>query len=446
MNGSALDLAAIQGIVLRGYRMPVGSYVFVSFADPASGRAWVASMVDPVTSAAPWEAKPDWALNVAFSSAGLRALGVDEDTMSTFPTAFLEGMAARASALGDTGSSAPEHWRGGLGTEQVHALVLVSALTAELLAQRLDWLTGTLNSGVAQVHRQDVAVLAGGTEHFGYADGFSQPDIEGLETGSRHGQGIYTGDDQWRPIRPGEFVLGYPDEEGVLPAAPRPDEFGRNGSYLAFRALQQDVAAFREQLVAQAVRTGLSTELLAAKFVGRWRDGTPLALSPDHPDGELVTDPERANSFDYADDPDGYRCPFGAHIRRANPRLSMPFDGKLVNRHRLVRRGLPFGPALPPDAPDDGVERGVVFVCFQSDLERQFEFIQSQWFDDGNAFRLGADQDPLLGDHQGGDKFTINGKPPAFAAPLRRVVTVLGGEYFFAPGINGLTYLSNLSS
>jgi deferrochelatase/peroxidase EfeB len=120
----------------------------------------------------------------------------------------------------------------------------------------------------------------------------------------------------------------------------------------------------------------------------------------------------------------------------------MPFDGKLVNRHRLVRRGLPYGPALPDGAAEDGVDRGVVFACFQADLQRQFEFIQSQWLNDGNAFGLGTDKDPLLGDQDGTGKFTIHGKPPVFLAPLSRLVTTAGGEYFFAPGINGLAYLS----
>jgi Dyp-type peroxidase family len=185
-----------------------------------------------------------------------------------------------------------------------------------------------------------------------------------------------------------------------------------------------------------------SEDLLAAKLIGRWRDGTPLDASPDRPDPALAADPDRNNTFDYGDDQLGYRCPIGAHTRRANPRLSLPFDGKLVNRHRLIRRGLPYGPALPEGAADDGVDRGVMFACFQADLERQFEFIQSQWLNDGNAFRLGTDKDPLLGDNDGTGKFTIHGTPPVFLAPMSRLVTTVGGEYFFAPGINGLAYLS----
>jgi Dyp-type peroxidase family len=441
---SALDLAAIQGIVLRGYRMPVASYVLLTVSDATAGRDWVAAMTEAVTSAAPWESKPDWTLNLAFSAHGLRALGLPDQLLATFPAAFLQGMAARAALLGDTGASAPEHWEGGLGTADVHVLVILQASSADTLGERNTWLAGTLAPGMREVSKVDLAALPGGTEHFGYADGFSQPDVEGLEQSSRHGQGVYQGHGRWRPVRPGEFVLGYPDEEDVLPPAPQPEALGRNGSYLALRKLRQHVVEFREQLTAIAGQTGLDEELMAAKIVGRWRDGTPLAVSPDHADAAVVADPTQANNFDYAEDGNGYACPIGAHIRRANPRLSMPFDGKLVARHRLVRRGLPYGTALAPGSADDGVDRGIVFACFQADLERQFEFIQSQWFDDGNAFGLGTDKDPLLGTQNGG-KLVVNGAPPAFASPMRTVVTVLGGEYFYAPGLNGLDYLSGLS-
>jgi len=295
------------------------------------------------------------------------------------------------------------------------------------------------------VSRQEGATLPGGVEHFGFTDGFSQPDIEGLESGPRTGQGALTGKDQWRPVRAGEFVLGYADEEGVLPHAPQPDELARNGSYFVYRKLRQDVAGFRRMLAGAASVYPGGEEMLAAKLVGRWRDGTPLDLSPDHPDPDIVADPERNNAFSYEDDARGFRCPIGAHIRRANPRASLPFEGKLVNRHRLVRRGVPYGPVLPPGAPDDGADRGVIFSCFQADIERQFEFIQSQWLNDGNAFGLGDDKDALLGDHDGTGKMTIHGAPPTFVHPLVRSVSVTGGEYFFVPGINGLLYLSSFA-
>lgn len=445
MSDVTLDLDAIQGIVLRGYRMPSGCYLFLQFADAAAGRDWVATITGHVTTAAPWEGKPANALNVAFTAAGLLALGVPEATVASFSTPFVQGMAARADLLGDREASAPRNWQDGLGGTSVHVLVLLSASTANSLAKHEEWVINTLGDSLTVVGRLEVGLLPGGAEHFGYADGFSQPDVEGAKTGPRTGLGAPAANGGWRPIRAGEFVLGYPDEEGVLPSAPEPDDLARNGSYLCVRKLRQDVVGFRSMLGAAGGALGCGEDLLAAKLVGRWRDGTPLEVSPEHADPILVADPDRNNAFDYADDGQGYRCPIGAHIRRANPRRSVPFDGKLVNRHRLIRRGLPYGPPLPEGAADDHIERGVVFACFQADLERQFEFIQSQWINDGNALGMGTDKDPLLGNNDGTGKFTINGSPPAFIASLPRLVTTAGGEYFFAPGVNGLHYLSQVA-
>jgi Dyp-type peroxidase family len=281
-------------------------------------------------------------------------------------------------------------------------------------------------------------------EHFGYADGFAQPDIEGAGLPSAPGDGAPLREGNWRPIRAGEFILGYPDEEDVEPRAPTPDQFAANGSFLVYRKLYQDVAAFRTQLAAASGLYPGGEELLAAKIVGRWRDGTPIDLSPERPDPAVVADDQRNNAFSYAADGDGLRCPIGAHVRRANPRDSLPFEGKLVNRHRLIRRGIPFGDPLPDGAQDDGQDRGVIFMCLQASIARQFEFIQSQWLHRGNAFTLGEDQDVLLGpqDGPGPHKMTVPGNPPFFLGPLQRVVTVRGGEYFFVPGINGLEYLA----
>jgi Dyp-type peroxidase family len=215
---------------------------------------------------------------------------------------------------------------------------------------------------------------------------------------------------------------------------------------VVYRKLRQDVAGFRRLLRQAASRFPGSEELLAARIVGRWRDGTPMALSPDRPAPDMAADPERNTAFSYADDPDGMRCPIGSHIRRVNPRESLPFHGKLVNRHRMIRRGIPYGPPLPPDVDEDGADRGVIFMSLQSSISRQFEFVQAQWLGDGNAFRLGDDQDVIVGpqDHEHTRKMTIPGDPPYFLGPLERLVSTRGGEYFFCPGINGLRYLAAL--
>jgi len=442
---TALDLDDIQGLVLRGYRLAAGSYTFLRIADAAGARSWLADLLGHVTTAAPWEAKPTSTVNVAISATGLTALGLPEPLLTSFPKPFRQGMAARADILGDSGDSAPQHWQDGLGGPDVHILVMLATSDGESLRQRETWLDGTLGP-LELVSRQQVAALPSGAEHFGYADGFSQPDVEGLGSPVRTAQSGVDGEGGWRPIKAGEFVLGYPDEEGVLPVAPQPAQLASGGSFLVYRKLRQDVLGFRDMLAQHSGRYPGGAELLAAKIVGRWRNGSPLVLSPSKPDPALAADFDRNNSFDYGGDPDGYRCPIGSHIRRANPRNSLRFSGKLVNRHRLIRRGLPYGPALGPGAPDDGVERGVIFLCFQTDLGRQFEFVQSQWMNDGNPLRLGDDRDPLAGGPGTPGKLTIQGEPPYFLHPLSSMVQTRGGEYFFTPGIGGLRYLCALES
>jgi Dyp-type peroxidase family len=352
--------------------------------------------------------------------------------------------------LGDEGDSAPANWEAPLGTQEVHVLVMISAADQRALSAHSEKIRdSTARAGGLTVLHEDVGTaLPDNREHFGYADGFAQPDIEGAGLPSQPGNGAPLRDGEWRPIRAGEFILGYLDEENVEPGAPTPDEFAANGSFLVYRKLHQDVAAFRAQLAKAAQLSPGGEELLAAKIVGRWRDGTPIDLSPDHPDPAIVADPQRNNGFSYAADTDGLRCPIGAHVRRANPRDSLPFEGKLVNRHRIIRRGIPYGDPLPEGAEDDGGDRGVIFMCLQASIARQFEFIQAQWLNRGNAFTLGEDQDVLVGaqDGPGPHKMTIPGNPPFFLGPLQRVVTVKGGEYFFVPGINGLEFLSSAAA
>lgn len=442
---SDLDLHRIQGFVVRGYRLPLAGYIFLRIDDPARAATWISEITGDVLTAAPWSQKPESGLNLAFTYAGLAALHLPSTTLASFPEEFRDGMAARSSVLGDEGECAPANWEAPLGTADVHVLAMISAAGEAALSahdRRLRESVARIG-GLTVVHDEIGQALPENREHFGYADGFAQPDIEGAGLPSDPGGGAPLGDGHWRPIRAGEFILGYPDEEGVEPRAPTPDQLAANGSFLVYRKLHQDVAAFRRQLaIATALYPG-DEELLAAKLVGRWRDGTPIDLSPEHPDPAIVADARRNNAFSYATDGDGLRCPIGAHVRRANPRDSLPFEGKLVNRHRLIRRGIPYGAPLPEGAPDDGRDRGVIFMCLQASIARQFEFIQSQWLNRGNAFTLGEDQDVLLGpqDGPGPHKMTVPGNPPFFVGPLRRVVTVRGGEYFFVPGLNGLEFL-----
>ena len=442
---TALDFPNIQGFVVRGYRLPAAGYLFLRIDDAAKARAFLADFIPQVITAERWDVKPESGINIAFSYAGLRALGVSDASLDGFPADFRDGMASRAELLGDVGESAPEHWEDCFRSGDAHVLVMISAKDPAALGERDQRIRAlvTDRGGASVVVTQLGGVLPTGREHFGYADGFSQPAIEGSRFDDHPGAGAPAGNGDWRPIAAGEFMLGYPDEQGSLPAAPPPDELSRNGSYVVYRKLHQDVAAFRRRLREAAELYPGGEELLAAKLVGRWRDGTPLDSSPHAEDPALVADKSRNNAFDYGRDPEGLRCPVGSHVRRMNPRLSMPFEGKLVNRHRLIRRGITYGDPLPEGAEDDGADRGVIFMTVQASLARQFEFVQAQWANTGNPFRLGDDQDPIIGPQDTSPaKMTVPGRPPFFFGPLSRVVTTRGGEYYFAPGINGLRYLA----
>jgi Dyp-type peroxidase family len=432
--------------VVRGYRLPAAGYLFLRIDEAARARALLGDVISQVITAERWDVKPDSGINVAFSYEGLRALGVGEESLDGFPAEFREGMASRKQLLGDLGDSDPAHWEDCFRSGDAHVLVMISAKDMAALSERDQNIRELVarRGGASVVVTQLGSVLPTGREHFGYADGFSQPAIAGSRFPDHPGAGAPSEKGDWRPIAAGEFILGYPDEQGALPAAPQPDELGRNGSYVVYRKLRQDVAAFRRQLAEAAELYPGGEAKLAAKLVGRWRDGTPLDSSPDREDAALVADKERNNAFDYGGDPAGMKCPVGSHIRRMNPRLSMPFEGKLVNRHRIIRRGITYGDLLPEGAEDDGADRGVIFMTVQASLARQFEFVQAQWANTGNPFRLGDDQDPIIGpmDNDGPNKMTIPGTPPFFFGPLSRVVTMRGGEYYFAPGINGLRHLA----
>jgi deferrochelatase/peroxidase EfeB len=240
-----------------------------------------------------------------------------------------------------------------------------------------------------------------------------------------------------RSLPTGELLHGYPDLDSRQPAAPDAP-FRRNGTFMVWRKLEQDVVAFRRWLVDQARATGIDAEEVAAKAMGRWRDGTPAVRSPDRPLPALAAD----EAFRFKEDARGLACPLGAHIRRANPRDSLGFGAALTGRHRMVRRGMPYGSHLPPDSPDDGQSRGLLFVALVADIERQYEFVQVQWLNGGNLFGLGDDRDPIAGQGDGTGKMTVPGHPPRFLHPLPALVTMRGGEYLYVPSINGLRHLA----
>jgi Dyp-type peroxidase family len=460
-----LDVDDLQGNILRPYRFPVAGHVFLRLGDAEEGRRFVGRLAARVTSAAEWVGdKPPCAVNVALSWTGLRALGVAERLLDAFPIEFRQGMAGRAVQLGDTAASAPGRWDAGLGTGEAHLLISVNGQSDKVLHATVHGLLAGAGDGLRVVHTQSTHRLPGDREHFGFRDGIGQPAVEGV--GDPHpGGGIPQAGGTWRTVPVGEFILGYRAADGTLPDGP-PSPLDRNSSYLVYRKLEQDVAGYRRFIADQGRNFPGGERMLAAKLVGRWPDGTPLALSPDCEDPGIATDAVRRNDFGFGPDPLGLRCPVGAHIRRANPRDGLQFHGAMVSRHRLIRRGAPYGPALPEGVMEsDGIGRGVLFYAFNASFARQFEFIQSQWLNDGNALGLGTDRDPVAGagarTRKGPevgasdappvlsiklDKMTVPGSPPRFVAPLPNLVTTKGGEYLWMPGLAALRDLGAADS
>ena len=471
-----VDRRDLQGNVLCGYgnAFAYARYLFVSVLDAAAGRRWLWELAGQVTNAVSWpKHKPSETLNVALTARGLREIGVPVQIMAKFPREFCEGMAARATLLGDTGASDPTRWERDLQEPQL--LVTVMAQDAEVRDRRAAELQQRVESTGGRLtvqYKQDANLLPHPTrgfarEHFRFADGFSQPAIRGDQgPDTRKGMGTPGRWGLWHPVAPGEFVLGYPGEDGLLPqTAPTP--LARSSSFMVWRKLEQDVDRF-ETYVAEAANRDFSGELalpaersltgdeldqrrdlLAAKMVGRWRNGTSLAVSPQPPAGESKRQEDRRkhiNRFRYGNDPQGLRCPVGAHVRRANPRDSLGWQGRLTKRHRIIRRGMPY-----EDGSGAERERGLIFVCYQADIARQFELIQSRWMKDGDPFWLGSERDPLImGGGQPradspdtGGHMTIQGTPPGFLAPLSSFVTTRGGDYFFVPGLAALRALAS---
>ena len=378
-------------------------------------------------------------VSIAITFQGLKALGVPKDSLESFSPEFQVGMAARASLLGDTGESSPENWESPLGTADVHVVIVALSPDAERLGATLERARKTYRDlpGVTAIWRQDCHALPTEKEAFGFRDGISHPAVEG--------SGIPGTNPKEKPLKAGEFVLGYPDESGVLPRMPQPEILGRNGSYVAFRKLHQRVALFRRYLKTNS-SSPEEEELLAAKMMGRWRSGAPLALCPLHDDLELGANAQRNNDFLYeADDAIGYKTPAGSHIRRSNPRDASVAG--IARIHRMIRRGTSYGPLLAEGVlEDDGADRGLMFAFIGASLGRQFEFVQSEWLNNGGFIGSGGAKDPITGANDGSGVFAIPQRPMRRRLyGLPRFVVTRGGEYRFLPGLRALRWLAELA-
>ncbi|MDA0166043.1 Dyp-type peroxidase [Solirubrobacter ginsenosidimutans] len=436
-----LELEDIQATVLRYRPEPYyGTHVMLRVDDARAGRELLRGLAPHVDSAAEWRQPGEPWIAVAITYAGLVALGLPAESLNSFPEAFRVGMAGRSGQLLDVGDNDPAHWHHPFGSGEIHLGVSVFSGSEEAWHRTLETARQHYagRPGLAVVATQDFGAQPGDLNPLGYRDSIGQPAIEGSGVAPLPGQG--------RPIKAGEFILGYPGESGGPLPAPAPGVLGRNGTYVGLRKYESRVATFNRFLREHA-QTDRERELLAAKLVGRWRSGAPLTLAPEVDDPELGADPSRNDDFTYAGDPHGHQVPLGSHMRRMNPRDTKMALLTDVNLHRIIRRsttyGKPYDPEALGDAEDGG--RGLYFIFLSAKAMDTLEFLQREWINNGNFMSLGAERDPNVGLQEAGATFTIP------QTPVRRRIheietfnALRGGEYFFLPSLSALRWIANL--
>ena len=496
-SAAAVDFGDIQGIVRFGYgQLKEATFLLLKIRDAGAARFWLKNV--PITTAEKLSRAPTTALQVGFTCEGLQTLGLAEDILQGFSPEFLSGMAghkSRSRRLGDVGASAPQSWRWGGPGNVPHVVVMIYAHNGSLG----EW-TRTIQGPAWTTAFELLDCLPtsdlGGAEPFGFQDGISQPTpdwdrlrtpaVDELEYGNL--------------VSLGEFLLGYPNEYGkyterpliaagthassvLVPAEDQPDklDFGRNGTFVVLRQLQQDVRGFWRFVDKEVASDSRAREALAESMVGRKMNGD--ALLPSGTQSIVGIDPKTAaqNEFTYDADSDGVQCPFGAHIRRANPRnpdlpASNGWLGQMLHRlgfnnpgyrddviastrfHRILRRGREYGPALSPaDAVADGpdtAEHGIHFVAVIANILRQFEFVQNSWMMSTKFDAMTEESDPLLGNREvvAGCPLTNTFSISQEAGVRTRImdvpqfVTVRGGAYFFLPSLSALRYLATIGT
>jgi deferrochelatase/peroxidase EfeB len=443
-NCIAVDLDDIQATILRHRPEPYfGTHVFLHINDAHGGREFLRRLAPHIGSAADWWKAGDAWIAVAISYPGLVALGVPEESLRSFPESFRAGMAARMEKLRDYGANDPKNWERPFGSGQIHIQVSIVSPTEDKWRRTMETARRQYQgfSGATVLLIQDFGAQPGSLNSLGYKDGIGQPAIEGSGVEPLPGQG--------RPIKAGEFILGYPGEAGVPLAMPQPDTLGRNGAYVGLRKYQSRVGAFN-RFLRENGQTDEERELLAAKLVGRWRSGAPLTLAPTKDDAALGEDPQRNNDFTYANDPQGKQAPLGCHMRRMNPRdTKMPVLTD-VNIHRIIRRSTTYGAPYDPNAiseHDDEVARGIYFLFISAKAMNTLEFLQQEWINDGTFMNLGNERDPLVGLQEDGPTFTIPKEPVRRRIHGIETFNVLrGGEYLFMPSLSALKWLAGPKS
>ncbi len=472
---NAIDFADIQGNILRGYRKDFVRHLVLTVNKPAAARRWLSdaisgdeSVVPQITTAEEW---PDGGrsscVNIGITHAGLAALGASSTSLDSFPGEFRQGMAARNKLIGDTGPSDPSRWKvEWRHAEKVHLMITVHADDAAELSRVAERIVSAPDAFIVRAGL-DGEGFKGGLVHFGFKDSIAQPQFYGVH-----------GSDDRRDDQPlvelGAILLGHRTPvENLFWQVPAPNALGHNGSFNAFRVLEQQVVEFEDFLTACAdqlqdnpsasdsllpdgvesrwnppmTRHAALREVVAAKMLGRWRNGVPLAKSPWSPTPEPPIGAKELNNFGYADDPDGQRCPIGSHLRRSNPRDAKTVQRSTNHARRIVRRGIPYGPLYDPKHPVE-VERGLLgsFLC--ASLNGQFEALLYDWTNLGlQDPRITGSNDPVLGNNDplfsrmsfpaGDEIVTFRGFP--------HFIHTRGGAYLFQPSISAIRYLASLS-
>lgn len=466
----------IQGLVRQGYGyLKFGHYLLVQITQPGAFQQWLESNLDQLTTAG--HEKPTQAINIAFTKTGFEKLGVPQESLAGFSREWQESMVTpeRSARLGDTQHNSPTDWDWGSPTKPAVDLLLCgffeTSKDCRAWRNHIDEL-----DCLKVITSLDSNQLPQAKEHFGFRDGISQPAIKGLHQAR----------EDFNALAPGEFLLGHHNEYGETTVAPKIDTaldqhlqlkstdkgvslLGHNGSYLVFRQLEQDVKAFWHYVDQQSKdeynKSHPQSRLLyASKMVGRWPNGKLiLPGTTAQPSSGIAHAPD--NKFTFENDPYGQGCPIGSHIRRSNPRAT--FDGqdkakdaiKTSNRHRILRRGRSYGEPLAGsmtpeaflEAEETETKRGLLFICLNADIARQFEFVQQTWLNNSKFRGLYDEVDPIAGVKpkahlSSGHHFSMPNKP--FRARLRQVppfITVKGGAYFFLPSMRALKFLATLN-
>ncbi len=509
---NVIDFYDVQGNIMINYAefgYIKSRYAFLEVTRGEDGRDFLKEIAPLITSSALKEngiiSLPEVTTNISFTYNGLKRLGIPVLSLHAFPDEFVMGIRNRTSILGDNSASSPKEWDK-VYREEIHIFISIDAKEKEDLEARyaeieklvdkfqgVNLIKGCKNDKGELSNYQDASVIYDengfptAKEHFGYTDGISNPFFKGMtpEMGEVIGGGKKLNydsplsEENWGPIETGEFILGYRDEANEYSAAPIPKLLSKNGSFMVFNKFHENVGRFNDYLDTATEKYNIDKEELAAKFVGRWRNGAPLTTFPTQEAAdEIAGERQRAIlamkqaktpeelgkaherfkavnkhfiGFDFFDDIPGSRCPVGSHIRRANPRGALEFESKdafstpaaLDNRRRMIRRGLPYGISTPDS--NDG-EHGTIIMTIVANIKRQFEFVVQQWLNYGNDFKLANDKDPITGDQDDeGGRLVIEGDDnnvPKFLSGIPRFIETRGGVYLFIPSLTALKYIS----